>query len=44
MQRSLMEGRPLTVRSLEGLLDTRMDHVVLIDFEGFIKLTEELAG
>jgi LCP family protein required for cell wall assembly len=37
-------GPPLTVRTLEGLLDTRMDHVALIDFEGFIKLTEELGG
>ena len=37
-------GPPLTVRTLEGLLDTRMDHVALIDFEGFINLTEELGG
>jgi polyisoprenyl-teichoic acid--peptidoglycan teichoic acid transferase len=37
-------GPQLTVRTLEGLLDTRMDHVALIDFEGFIKLTEELGG
>jgi polyisoprenyl-teichoic acid--peptidoglycan teichoic acid transferase len=37
-------GPSLTVRTLEGLLNTRMDHVVLIDFEGFIKLTEELGG
>ena len=37
-------GPQLTVRTLEGLLNTRMDHVALIDFEGFIKLTEELGG
>jgi LCP family protein required for cell wall assembly len=37
-------GPQLTVRMLEDLLDTRMDHVALIDFEGFIKLTEELGG
>jgi LCP family protein required for cell wall assembly len=37
-------GSPLTVRTLEGLLNTRMDHVALIDFEGFINLTEELGG
>jgi polyisoprenyl-teichoic acid--peptidoglycan teichoic acid transferase len=37
-------GPSLTVRTLEDLLNTRMDHVVLIDFEGFIKLTEELGG
>jgi polyisoprenyl-teichoic acid--peptidoglycan teichoic acid transferase len=37
-------GPSLTVRTLESLLDTRMDHVALIDFEGFINLTEELGG
>jgi polyisoprenyl-teichoic acid--peptidoglycan teichoic acid transferase len=37
-------GPPLTVQTLERLLDTRMDHVALIDFEGFISLTEELGG
>ena len=37
-------GAPLTVSTLESLLDARMDHVVLIDFEGFIKLTETLGG
>ena len=37
-------GTPLTVRTLEGLLDTRMDHVALIDFAGFIALTDELGG
>ena len=29
-------GAPLTVRTLESLSDVRMDHVVLVDFEGFI--------
>jgi LCP family protein required for cell wall assembly len=37
-------GPPLTVRTLEGMLSTRMDHVALIDFEGFINLTQELGG
>jgi LCP family protein required for cell wall assembly len=37
-------GPPLTVRTVEGLVDTRIDHVALIDFEGFINLTEELGG
>src|ERR671910_1307606 len=37
-------GAPLTVRTVEGLVKTRMDHVALIDFEGFIDLTEELGG
>jgi LCP family protein required for cell wall assembly len=37
-------GPPLVVRTLEDLTGVRMDHVVLIDFEGFIKLTEDLRG
>jgi LCP family protein required for cell wall assembly len=37
-------GPQLTIRTLEGLLDTRMDHVVLVDFDGFINLTQELGG
>lgn len=37
-------GPKLTVRTLEGLLDTRMDHVVVVDFDGFIAVTEELGG
>ena len=37
-------GAPLAVRTLEELTDVRMDHVVLIDFEGFIRLTEDLRG
>ena len=37
-------GAPLTVRTLENLTGVRMDHVVLVDFEGFIQLTEDLDG
>jgi LCP family protein required for cell wall assembly len=37
-------GTPLTVRTLEGLLGTRMDHAALIDFAGFISLTDQLGG
>ncbi len=37
-------GAPLTVRTLEGFLDVRMDHVAIIDFAGFIALTDELGG
>jgi polyisoprenyl-teichoic acid--peptidoglycan teichoic acid transferase len=37
-------GAPLAVRTLEQLTGVRMDHVVLIDFEGFIRLTEDLHG
>jgi polyisoprenyl-teichoic acid--peptidoglycan teichoic acid transferase len=37
-------GTPLAVRTLEDLTGVRMDHVALIDFEGFIRLTEDLDG
>jgi polyisoprenyl-teichoic acid--peptidoglycan teichoic acid transferase len=37
-------GAPLAVRTLESLTGVRMDHVVLVDFQGFIKLTEDLHG
>ena len=37
-------GTPLTIRTLEGLLKTRMDHAALIDFNGFIDLTDQLGG
>ena len=37
-------GAPLAVRTLENLIGVRMDHVALIDFEGFIRLTEDLDG
>jgi polyisoprenyl-teichoic acid--peptidoglycan teichoic acid transferase len=37
-------GVPLTVRTLEQLTNTRMDHVALVDFEGFISLTNDLGG
>lgn len=37
-------GPALAVQTLESLTDTRMDHVVLVDFEGFIQLTEDLGG
>ena len=37
-------GTQLMVQTLEKLLGTRMDHVVMVDFEGFIKLTESLGG
>ncbi len=37
-------GAPLAVRTLEDLTGVRMDHVVLIDFEGFIRLTQDLRG
>ena len=37
-------GAELTVRTLEGLLDVRMDHVAQVDLDGFIGLTTELGG
>ncbi len=37
-------GVPLTVQTLEQLTRTRMDHVALVDFEGFISLTNDLNG
>ena len=37
-------GAPLTVRTLEDLTGVQMDHVVLIDFDGFIQLTDDLGG
>jgi polyisoprenyl-teichoic acid--peptidoglycan teichoic acid transferase len=37
-------GAPQAVRTLEDLTGVRMDHVALIDFEGFITLTEDLDG
>jgi polyisoprenyl-teichoic acid--peptidoglycan teichoic acid transferase len=37
-------GAKLTVRTLEDLTGVRMDHVVLVDFEGFIQLTKDLGG
>jgi LCP family protein required for cell wall assembly len=37
-------GAPLAVRTLENLTGVRMDHVALIDFEGFIRLTQDLHG
>lgn len=37
-------GAQLTVRTLEGLLDVRMDHVAQVDFDGFVGLTTALGG
>lgn len=37
-------GAPLTVRTLENLLNVRMDHTVAIDFEGFVNLTTAVGG
>lgn len=37
-------GPALTVRTMQDLVGVTMDHVVLVDFEGFIKLTKDLGG
>lgn len=37
-------GTPLAVQTVEDLLDTRIDHVVLIDFDGFRGLTDAVGG
>jgi polyisoprenyl-teichoic acid--peptidoglycan teichoic acid transferase len=37
-------GAQLTVKTLQNLLGYKMDHVVLIDFQGFIDLTKDLGG
>ena len=37
-------GAELTVATLEGLLDVRMDHVAQADLDGFVSLTAELGG
>ncbi len=37
-------GAPLVVRTLEGLTGARIDHVAMIDFQGFVSLTQDLEG
>jgi polyisoprenyl-teichoic acid--peptidoglycan teichoic acid transferase len=37
-------GAALVVRTLETLTGARMDHVAMIDFQGFVNLTEDLGG
>jgi len=37
-------GLPLTVETVERYTGVRMDHVALIDFNGFIKVTDALGG
>ncbi len=37
-------GPPLTVLTMEHLLGIRIDHVIKIDFDGFIGITETLGG
>lgn len=37
-------GPQLTVRTLESLTRVRMNHTVVIDFEGFVRLTQAIGG
>ncbi len=37
-------GSPLTVHTIESLLGIRIDHVAIIDFEGFKAMTDALGG
>lgn len=37
-------GVPLVVQTVEGLFDTKIDHVALIDFQGFRDLSTALGG
>jgi LCP family protein required for cell wall assembly len=37
-------GAPLMVQTIEEYTGVRMDHVVLIDFAGFVKVTDALGG
>ena len=37
-------GAPLVVRTIEKLTGARIDHVAMIDFQGFVNLTEDLEG
>ena len=37
-------GVPLVVQTLEGLFNNRIDHVAIVDFEGFKAITDALGG
>ena len=37
-------GPKLTVSTLEKLTDTRMDHAILVDFQGFARMTDAVGG
>ncbi|MEC5178748.1 LCP family protein [Arthrobacter sp. CG_A4] len=37
-------GIPLVVQTLEGMFGTRLDHVAVVDFEGFKAMTDALGG
>jgi LCP family protein required for cell wall assembly len=37
-------GVPLVVQTLEGMFDTRIDHVMFVDFDGFKAIRDALGG
>jgi len=37
-------GVPLTVQTIEGIIDSRIDHIAMVDFEGFKDVTDALGG
>lgn len=37
-------GVPLVVQTLEGMFNSRLDHVAIVDFEGFKAITDSLGG
>ena len=37
-------GAPLLVRTLQGLVGVPIDHVALVDFEGFKNMTDAVGG
>lgn len=37
-------GMPLVVQTLEGMFQSRIDHVAIVDFEGFKAITDALGG
>jgi len=37
-------GVPLTVQTVEGLIGQRIDHIVMVDFEGFKDITDAIGG
>lgn len=37
-------GVPLTVQTIESIIDVRIDHVAIVDFEGLAGLTDALGG
>ncbi len=37
-------GIPLAVQTIEGIIDSRIDHVAIVDFQGFEGITNALGG